>query len=607
MVGRNRCDDVRGSVGSRWRGHAVTALGCLAVLLVVLVAARSVLGLAGRQTALQDARVAMVQVSDAVASPRLVLVDNEVGTAVSLDEYALSATLRGRLTGYAANLVQVWPTPTARTLNGQITAYDSTIRAIMNLISANRFIDARTMDATVLQPAEDRLTAALGTASANLTDRVEAAERSLRIQVLRIIAGSGAIVLVIMIGMVRLLRRRDRQRAEATMLRDSEQRFRALVQNSSDLTLVCDTDGKLSYVSPAALPILGWTDAQLRGQTYADLLHPDDAAAHRSRLAAWKGGFPELVRVRMRRADGSYRLMEANLTDMTDDPSIAGVVGNLRDVTDRTRLEGELLHARKLEAVGQLASGIAHEINTPIQYIGDNVRFLSDAFAELSTADPSRPLAGAELEYLLAEIPQAITQTLDGVRRVSTIVAAMKTFGHPGSEKKTLTDINQAVRTTFTVANNVVAQVADVVLDLGEVPEVSCHPGDINQALLNLVINAAHAIAAKNGDRPGRGTLTVRTAVVADQVQIQVSDTGTGVPDEIGGRLFDPFFTTKAVGHGTGQGLAIAHALITERHGGSLTFDSTIGTGTTFTIRLPIADTEPAGDLDPARSAAVAA
>ena len=148
--------------------------------------------------------------------------------------------------------------------------------------------------------------------------------------------------------------------------------------------------------------------------------------------------------------------------------------------------------------------------------------------------------------------------------------------------------------------------VSGVVVDLGEVPEVLCHPGDINQALLNLVVNAAHAVAERNGDGPERGVLTVRTTVVADRVQIELSDTGTGVPDEIAGRLFDPFFTTKTVGHGTGQGLAIAYALITERHGGSLTFDSQIGIGTTFTIRLPIADTGPAGDLDPARAAGAA-
>jgi signal transduction histidine kinase len=191
----------------------------------------------------------------------------------------------------------------------------------------------------------------------------------------------------------------------------------------------------------------------------------------------------------------------------------------------------------------------------------------------------------AEVEDLLEEIPQALTETLDGVNRVATIVRAMKALGHPGGEGKSDADLNEAIRNALVVAANEIRPVADVVTELADLPPVLCNLGDLNQVVLNLVINACHAMA----DRPGevRGTLTVRTLQDGDDVLIEVQDTGTGIPAEIADRIFDPFFTTKDVGRGTGQGLALAHTLIHQHHGGTIGFDSTPGVGTTFTIRLP--------------------
>jgi PAS domain S-box-containing protein len=386
-------------------------------------------------------------------------------------------------------------------------------------------------------------------------------------------------------------------------LRSREANFRSLVQNSSDLTVVCQATGVLTYISPASWPILGLTDIEMRGRPLADFLHPDDQAAHRARLACWSETDHDAgsVHIRMRCGDGSYRLMEAYLTDLTGEPSVDGIVANMRDVTDRSRLEAELRHAQKLESVGQLASGIAHEINTPIQFVGDNVRFLGDAFDELLTASLDDAPAESDLAFLKIEIPQAIAQTLDGVDRVATIVRAMKAFGHPGADEKSATDINEAVRNTLVVAGNTIGQVADILTEFGDLPLVWCHPGDVNQVLVNLVINAAHAIADKVGDGRRRGTVTVRTSVVAEHIVIDVTDTGTGVRAEIAERLFEPFFTTKEVGRGTGQGLALAYALVTDRHGGSITFVSELGTGTTFTVRLPIGGPSIADAGDAAR------
>jgi signal transduction histidine kinase len=179
----------------------------------------------------------------------------------------------------------------------------------------------------------------------------------------------------------------------------------------------------------------------------------------------------------------------------------------------------------------------------------------------------------------------AISQSLDGINQVANIVRAMKAFGHPGSADKALADLNRAIENTLVVASNELKYVADVVTDLADLPLVSCHIGDINQVVLNLVVNAAHAIGSAGR---GRGTIRVNTRVEGAEAVIEVADTGTGVPPEIADKLFDPFFTTKEVGSGTGQGLALARTLVTDRHNGTIDFTSEPGAGTVFTVRLPV-------------------
>ncbi|MCA9738384.1 MAG: histidine kinase, partial [Gemmatimonadetes bacterium] len=278
------------------------------------------------------------------------------------------------------------------------------------------------------------------------------------------------------------------------------------------------------------------------------------------------------------------------------------------DQRERRQLELELRHAQKLESVGQLAAGIAHEINTPMQFIGDNARFLQGSFTDLLSlvdlyrdtlatvelaSGPRTRIAELEdevdLEFLQQRVPQAFARTLEGVDRVSTIVSAMKAFAHPGHDK-VATDINLALQTTLTVARNEYKYVADVVTDFGDIPLVPCYAGDMNQVFLNLVLNAAQAIEERNVGREERGALTLRSWRDGEFVVVSVSDTGTGIPEAIHHRLFEPFFTTKPVGKGTGQGLAISYAVVVEKHGGSLRFETTPGEGTTFFVRLPIQD-----------------
>jgi signal transduction histidine kinase len=264
------------------------------------------------------------------------------------------------------------------------------------------------------------------------------------------------------------------------------------------------------------------------------------------------------------------------------------------------------LQAQKLEAIGHLSAGIAHEINTPMQYVQNNISFFGQAFGDLETLFRELARAGESdnrerileclatvtLDYLREEIPEAIKEAKEGIERVVRIVSAMKTFSHPGSPGKVLTDINQALDSTATVCRNEYKYIAEMSLDLEEnLPPVPCYPDQLNQAILNLIINAAHAIeetGARFPDNPGRIIITSR--LIGNVVEIRVQDTGTGIPAEIQSFIFDPFFTTKEVGKGTGQGLTIVHDVVVRKHGGTLDFLTEKGVGTTFVLRLPSSD-----------------
>ena len=291
------------------------------------------------------------------------------------------------------------------------------------------------------------------------------------------------------------------------------------------------------------------------------------------------------------------------------------------DVTEKKNLESQLLQAQKLESLGQLAAGIAHEINTPIQFIGDNTRFLEVAFKKLdSVLDKSKQLvsefkeghtldqiveevektiAAAKLDYMRQEIPFAIEESLGGVTQVASIVKAMKQFSHPGKKDKSLNNINEAIESTINVARNEWKYVADVETDFDEnLPMVPSLHSELNQVFLNMIVNAAHAIASGQDEHSeSKGKITISTRQVDGYAEIRIKDNGPGIPEEIRSKVFDPFFTTKEVGKGTGQGLAVAYNVIYEKHGGTIGLETEIGTGTTFIVRLPLA-TQPEEVVD---------
>ncbi|MBI2297352.1 MAG: PAS domain S-box protein [Armatimonadetes bacterium] len=401
---------------------------------------------------------------------------------------------------------------------------------------------------------------------------------------------------------------------DITARKRAEERFRILFFQSRDALMTAEPpDWRFTSGNPAAIALFGADDeADFCSRAlweYSPPTQPDgrpslDCARERigEALQAGQASFAWTHR----RLDGTDFAAHVLLTriEFGGHPCIQATV---RDVTAEQRLQLELGQARKLQAVGQLASGIAHEINTPVQFISDSVHFLRetcdavdrllplyrDAAARLDPGDPLSVAiravdAEVDLGYLLDNAAPSFGRCIEGLARVASIVRAMREFAHPEQRQKSRADLNEALENTLVIARSEYKYVAEVETDFGDIPLVACHVGDLNQVFLNLLVNAAHAIADVVGESGDKGTIGVRTHLDGDQVVVEISDTGPGIPEAHRERIFEPFFTTKPVGKGSGQGLAIARAVIVERHGGTLNFETTGGRGTTFTIRLPI-------------------
>ena len=409
----------------------------------------------------------------------------------------------------------------------------------------------------------------------------------------------------------------DRKESEERLKR-SENLFRLIAENAMDLIALADFDGHGVYFSPSHKLQLGYETEELAQMEPMAFVHPEDRERLRQRMHGLEMGNEESFReeVRLQCKDETLKTFEAHLAVIRGEEGRNRILVVARDVTMRLeaerirqRMEVELRQAQKLESIGHLAAGIAHEINTPTQYIGDNTRFIQESLEGLfgaldavlslfdATSSPSMDrieatrevVAKADLEFLREELPKATRESLEGVARVAKIVGAMKEFSHPGTVDKTFTDLNRAIESTITISRNEWKYVADLEVELDpSLPSVPCYPSEINQVVLNLVVNAAHAIAETVRATGGKGRIAVRTRREEDWALIQVEDSGAGIPEAIRDRVFDPFFTTKGVGKGTGQGLAIAHSVVVDKHGGTIGFDTALGQGTIFTVRLPL-------------------
>jgi PAS domain S-box-containing protein len=383
------------------------------------------------------------------------------------------------------------------------------------------------------------------------------------------------------------------------------------VEQSPVSVVITDLNGDITYVNRKFTESTGYTAEEvlnrnprflksgyLSREAYAELWQTITKGGE------WRG------KLRNRKKNGELFWEEATITPIFGpNREISHYLAVKEDVTERLEIEAQLRQAQKLEAIGQLAAGIAHEINTPAQFVTDNLQFIRDSwFAVSELIEKYRDLIGdcevnipssakkslseieqiADFKFISDEMPNAIEQGIEGARRIAKIVRAMKEFSHPDSADKVQIDLYQAIESTITVARNEWKYVAEVATEFEkDLPLVVCYPGEINQVVLNLIVNAAHSIK----DKPscdGKGKITIRTAMRGDDVEIAISDTGLGIPDAIRTRIFEPFFTTKEVGKGTGQGLALAHSVIVKKHLGKIWFETEIGRGTTFFIHLPI-------------------
>ncbi len=399
-------------------------------------------------------------------------------------------------------------------------------------------------------------------------------------------------------------------------LSQSQQRLQAITETLHEGVLVINEQGRIAFSNPSAGEMLGVDREQsLLGTPVDDLFclvegsEPvmfadgplrqviDDGVAVSNEDAVFATSADQIL------------LVDFACAPLREKKKSHSCVLSFRNIKERKEAQKELFQSMKLASVGELAAGIAHEINTPVQYIGDNLRFIQDSVADMQgiieaykkveeaaekagvLEDPIKALhdtlKDADLDYLMEELPSATKQSLGGVETISRIVLAMKEFAHPGQREKAMANINKSVENTLTVSRNEWKHHAELETDLDEnIASVPCLVGEINQVLLNLIVNATHAIQDRHGDE--MGLIKISTHQDGEFVEIRVSDNGSGIPEHAQDHVFDQFFTTKDVGKGTGQGLAVSYDVIVNKHGGTITFETEEREGTTFIIRLPV-------------------
>ncbi|MEL7156387.1 MAG: ATP-binding protein [Actinomycetota bacterium] len=392
-------------------------------------------------------------------------------------------------------------------------------------------------------------------------------------------------------------------------LRHSRDYLENILNSIQSAVIITDGDGRITAIGGTTAALTGRPADELRGLPLSTVLAFSDAAEEVG-VAAGAPRQAELLP-----ADGNavpVLVTSSALGGDEQDPSQADGEGQVvvaTDISERRRLEVELRHAQRMESIGQLAAGVAHEINTPVQFVGDSITFMGDVLTDLlALVDDYRQLTGAvatdgqhadllatiaakeeevDLEFVTEEGPNAVARTLTGIERVTSIIGALRQFSHTSGDAMAPTDLNQVVENTLVVAAGEYKYVAEVECDLQPVPEVMADAGDLGQVFINILVNAAHAIGEHPQPDGAQGRITIGSRLVDGGVAVTITDTGGGIPQAIQDRVFEPFFTTKEVGSGTGQGLSLAHNVVVGKHGGRLEFEVDPGVGTTFTVWLP--------------------
>ncbi len=397
----------------------------------------------------------------------------------------------------------------------------------------------------------------------------------------------------------------------------SARRLDAIFNSVADGLITVNATGDIESLNDSAYIIFGYDRETIKGKTIGDLFPPTVRQKYMLGIQDFERlGSSELINSGPKEMigsllDGGEIPIELSVTNIPLDDGQSVFVNVIRDITYRKDLERQLVQAQKMEALGSLSSGIAHEINTPTQYVRDNIKFLQDAFhaydgfykaVSLFKDAPPTDMAALkdgivqaeakqDIVFFSGESPQALAQALEGAGRISEIVGAIKGFSYPATEDVMYVDLNEALKNTIIVSRNQWKAFTDLKTNFDEnLPLVPCIPGKLVQVILNLIVNATHAIEEKShgAQDPDNNCITVSTSATKKNVIIKVADSGCGVPKENMTKIFNPFFTTKEVGKGTGQGLSISYDIIVRKHGGTLSVESEVGKGTTFIIELSL-------------------
>ena len=412
---------------------------------------------------------------------------------------------------------------------------------------------------------------------------------------------------------------------QGSKLQDAHKDAEVLIASMPSVLISVSEDGVVSRWNPVAVKLFGIEPIHAIGKNFVDLpIQWSDWSTIENSLQNCADIQQKQIEIQFTDNSGRLKTLDATICPILNDATTKARLILATDVTVQNAMQCQLDQALRLESVGQLAAGVAHEINTPMQYIGDNVRFVAKSLGKLTPildclpalVDPDvtdeqlieirKAILGtaktSKVKSSLQQIPDALADSIEGVEAVSKIVAAMKEFSHPGSDQKSMVCVNHILESTVTVAKNEWKYVADVEKDLEEdLIEVDAFPSELNQAFLNIIVNAAHAIGDRvKAKEMSKGLIKISTRSNVDSVSISIQDNGGGIPLSAREKVFEPFFTTKDVGKGTGQGLAIAFAVIARKHGGQLSFDVEEGVGTTFKIELPresLAQTQPENEV----------
>ena len=386
-----------------------------------------------------------------------------------------------------------------------------------------------------------------------------------------------------------------------------------LAEAMTHAVAIMDPAGLVTWANRGFTHLTGFGPWDSAGRSFTGLvrLGGADAGPTLDVGGALAAGQPFAATVSLHRKDGALRWADLDMHPVADASGAAVAhVAVLTDATEREQTSTRLAHAERLATIGRLAAGVAHEIATPVQFVGDSVQFLRDAVTDLASViaalqrvrqavtdgTPAAEAATAavlaeetaDLEYLLEHTPRAVESCVEGLDRVSAIVRSLKEFAHPQQSTMASADLNHIVLSTLTLARNEYKYVADLETDFGPLPPVMCIAGSISQVVLNLVVNAAHAVGDVVKTSGGKGRIAVSTHLDGDHAVLTVRDTGSGIADDVRPHIFEPFYTTKAVGKGTGQGLALAWSIVAGDHAGAIDAESAPGQGATFRVRLPI-------------------